>query len=374
MADKIKIGLIGLGRISTLHLNAYKEEFKLNAEIVALCDSNKGKVKEIGDSLNVEAIYTDYKDLLNDNNVDAVEILTPHHMHTEHTVAAAKAGKAISLQKVPCLTLSQMDQMIDAAKKNKVKFRVFENFRFYEPYMKAMELIKAGKIGKVERVDYRMWGGMRVLSSWKVPISAWKWRISEKGNYKSPTIFDDGYHKHSVIAQFLGQPIDSVLAWQGVYKIAGAVKLDTPTVIVYSCKNKAHYGTWNTSTHGRVPMHSKYYGCDEYVDIVGDNGAIFIPGCTGSFFEDCDTSGPGKAGVHWVEKDGVWKSDLTVNTDWADSFVNCSREFIEAIREDRQPEVNPKEARYILQIGLGIIRSVRNNFKEVKLKDVIDTP
>jgi len=67
-------------------------------------------------------------------------------------------------------------------------------------------------------------------------------------------------------------------------------------------------------------------------------------------------------------------SDLDVNTDWANSFLNCSREFIEAIREDRQPEVNPVEARYILQISLAIIRSLRNDFREIQVKDIKDKP
>ncbi|MHA1202759.1 MAG: hypothetical protein ACTSQ4_09575 [Candidatus Heimdallarchaeaceae archaeon] len=63
-----------------------------------------------------------------------------------------------------------------------------------------------------------------------------------------------------------------------------------------------------------------------------------------------------------------------MKTDWMSSFVNCSREFIEGIREDREIELNPKEARYILKIGLAIIRSVRNSFKEIKIKGIVNAP
>jgi len=237
-----------------------------------------------------------------------------------------------------------------------------------------MELINKGIIGKTERVDYRMWSGLSALSEWKVPLSSWKWRFSEEGNYKSPTLFDDGYHKHSIIAQFLGEPIESVLAWQGVTKIQGVIKHDTPAVVVYSCKNKSHYGTWNTSLHKFLPMESDYYACDEYVEIVGEKGIIYVPGCTGSFFESCRDSAPGQAGVHWVDENGEWYSKIDMDTDWASSFINCSREFIEGIKEDREIELNPKEARYILQIGLAIIRSVRNNYQEIKINDIRDKP
>jgi len=374
MVDKVKVGIIGLGRISSLHLSAYKPENKLNAELFAVCDKNKTRAQEVAKEFNVEHVYTNYKDLLANEEIEAVEILTPHHLHAEQTIKAAEAGKHISLQKVPAMTLSEMDAMIAATKKNKVRFRVYENFRFYPPYQFAMNLIEQGVIGKTERVDCRMWNGLNALSDWKVPLLSWKWRFSEKGNYKSPQLFDDGYHKHSIIAQFLGEPIDSVLAWKGEFKIKGVLTHDTPAVVIYSCKDKSHYGTWNVSLHNFLPMESDHYACDEYVEIIGEKGAIFIPGCTGNFFESCGDSAPGQAGVHWVDETGKWKSELNLDTSWASSFMNCSREFIEGIREDREIDLNPKEARYILKIGLAIVRSIRNNFREVKLKEILDAP
>jgi len=374
MADKIKIGIIGLGRISKLHLAAYKPENNLNAELVAICDTNKTKCELVAREYNIDSskIYTHYKDLLNDNSIDAVEILTPHHLHYKMTIDAANAHKSISLQKVPAMTLSEMDEMIKITKENDVKFRIFENFRFYDPYIKAFELIEKGTIGKVDRVDYRMYGGIKTLNQWHVPLSAWKWRISEKSNYKSPNIWDDGYHKHSIIAKFLGEEIESVLAWQGKQKLYGVINLDTPSVIIYSCKTKYRYATWNTSIHDFVPMNNKYYGCDEIVDITGSEGQIIVAGCTGSFYSNCNAGGL-KAGVHWISKDGKWHSITNIETDWAKSFINCSRAFVEGLRNDAENiELNPDEARYILKIGLAIISSIRNNFREINLKEIKD--
>ena len=374
MKDKIKVGIVGLGRISTLHLQAYKPEYNLNAELVAVCDKNKKRIQEVAKDYNIENRYTDYEDFLKNTKIDAVEILTPHNIHTKQTIKAAEAGKHISLQKVPCLTLSEMDQMITTTEKNDVKFRIYENFRFYPPYQFAMNLINKDVIGKTERVDYRMWGALNALSEWKVPLSTWRWRFTEESNYNSPTLFDDGYHKHSIISQFLGEPIDSVLVWQGKFKIQRVIKHDTPSVVIYICKNKSHYGTWNVSTHKFMPLESDFYACDEYVEIIGEKGAIFIPGCTGSLFESCGDSAPGQAGVHWIDETGEWHSKTDIETNWTSSFINCSREFIEGINEDREIELNPKEARNILQIGLAVIRSVRNNFKEIKIKDIKNTP
>lgn len=376
MVDKIRVGIIGLGRISTLHLPAYKPEQGMDAELIAVCDKNKKRVKEVAEEYNVEKAYYDVNDLLNDNEIDAVEILTPHDTHLDITVKAAEAGKHISLQKVPAMTLSEMDKMIDVTKKNRVHFRVFENDRFHPPYLKALDLIKQGVIGKVETVDYRMWNGEKTLSSWKVPLKSWTWRISEKANYKSPIIFDDGFHKHSIIAKFLEpEKIEKVLTWSGGRRIVGgAVKLDAPSVMLYIGKNSTRYGIWNTSMHDFLPMKSDYYGDDEHCEITGQHGMIIVPGCTGRLFENTPEYGPGRPGVHWIGKDGVWHSDTSMKTDWAESFILCSKAFIEMIKTGKQVDLSGEEARYILQITLGLIRSWRNEFQWVKLKDVTDKP
>ena len=97
MVDKIRIGIVGLGRISALHLPAYITENNLNAELVAVCDKNRKRVQQVAEECNVEKQYTDFSDLLQDNTIDAIEILTPHPLHASMTIKAAEAGKHISL-------------------------------------------------------------------------------------------------------------------------------------------------------------------------------------------------------------------------------------------------------------------------------------
>lgn len=373
--DKLRIGVIGLGRISALHLPAYTKKYGIAAELVAVSDTNNKKMTEVATSFNLDYTYKDYRELLRNHDIDAVEILTPHDRHLQMTIDAAKAGKHISLQKIPALSITDMDMMIQEAKREDVWFRVFENFRFYEPYQRAMEIINSGKIGKVERVDYNMVSTMNAMKSWDVPLSSWTWRISEKKNYASPTIIDDGFHKHSMMAQFLDNDIDSVIGWMGNNKYMGVVKLDTPAVMIYQNKKQNRYGVWNSSFHDTIPLKSKYYGSDEWVQITGSNGAIWIPGCTGSWFEEQAVQGPTKAGVHWIgQGDEEWHSETDLDTDWASSFINCSREFVDAIKDNRQPQLDPKTARFVLQIGFALLRSMRNNSKKIRIKDINDKP
>lgn len=378
MTDKLKIGIIGLGRISDLHLAAYRENSDIPAELTAICDKSKKRMQQVATEFNLDEnqCYTDYNELLCSNDVDAVEILVPHNLHEQVTIKALNESKHVSLQKVPAMTLSSFDKMVQVAKEMKVHFRIYENFRFHEPYMKAMELVEQNIIGKTERIDYRMYAGVKTLSAWHVPLKANAWRITEKANYKAPTLFDDGYHKHSVIAWMLDEPIDSIIAWQGKYhikfgKMPTPIRWDTPASVIYTCKNKSHYATWSTSLHNFFPMQSDYYPCDEYMDIIGEKGAIFVPGCTGSWFKD-PNSGPGQEGIHWCTEDGKWHKDTSLNSDWGQSFINCSKNFIQSIKNDRQAALSPKEARYILQIALATVKSTREGYREVKLNEILE--
>src|SRR5690606_38723782 len=93
-------------------------------------------------------ITDDYRSVLADPDVDLVEILLPHHLHLEVALAAIAAGKAVSLQKPMTLDLAQADTLVAAAEASSKPFKVFENFIFYPPVIKAKALIEQGAIGE----------------------------------------------------------------------------------------------------------------------------------------------------------------------------------------------------------------------------------
>ncbi|TFF89480.1 MAG: Gfo/Idh/MocA family oxidoreductase [Promethearchaeota archaeon] len=364
---KLKALFVGTGRISDLNALGYLDSN--DAEIYAVCDLKYGRAKKRADKWGAKKIYTDYNEALKDDNIDLVEVLTPHALHERMVVQACEAGKHVSVQKPPALTLGEMDSMIRAAEKNRVKFKVFENFRFHPPYQSAMDLIKNGVIGDVMTVNCRMWNSVKA-KQWKVPLLTWFWRIKEKHNYKMPMIFDDGYHKHSIIHMFFkGNTIKSVQAWKGGYRIYKIIKVDAPAVIIYKVSNKKH-GTWNTSIAHNLPIKTNYYGCDEFVEIQGQKGIIFINGCTGNMFAGCNCGGPGRQGVYWIDENGDWYEDCSMKTDWKYSFINSTKHFIQCIKEDLDPELNGKDAKEILQISLAIVKSLRSNNVDIPVDSI----
>ncbi len=113
--DHVRMGIIGCGRISTLQVLGYLDHDA--ATVTAVCDSNPDLLTERAAAWGATATYADYRDLLADPNVDAIEILLPHHLHREVTLAALAAGKHVSLQKPPTFTLGELAELDAAAKR-----------------------------------------------------------------------------------------------------------------------------------------------------------------------------------------------------------------------------------------------------------------
>lgn len=369
--DPLRVGFVGAGRISSLHRLHYQDA--ADASLVAICDTNEKLARAKADEWGIprDMVFHDLDAMLRRDEIDAVEILTPHSQHAAQAVLACEAGKHVSVQKVPCMSLSEFDAMQAAARRAGVVLKVYENFQFHPPYRRALEIIESGAIGKAMAVNIRMWSSVKPLGAWDVPISAWKWRISEKDNFKLPNLFDDGYHKHNIVHLFLGKDIHAVSAWNAGFRIYKLVKIDVPAVVSYKTRG-VEYGTWNVSIGHELPVRSDFYGCDEAVEIQCERGIIWVNGCTGNMFHGCECGGPGTPGVYWMDARGEWHADCSMATNWKHSFMACTADFIEAIREGRPPYRSGKEARHVLAVDLAIVASLRAGFKDVRVASITD--
>ena len=134
--------------------------------------------------------------------------------------------------------------MISAADKAGVMLRVYENFVYYSPAVRARQMIEAGEIGEVRAVSLAACFDWHRQHSWDVPLSAWLWRLNEKQCSSSPLVFDHGYHLFSV-AYFLGGPVRHVYAWidrTPLPQAAGLLHIDAPAAIMFQFKAERCYG------------------------------------------------------------------------------------------------------------------------------------
>ena len=337
---KINIGIIGCGRIADLHYLGYKDN--ANAKIIAVCDSDASIAQARKEEWGAARYYTDFRQMLTDAQVDAVEILTPHNCHETMVVEAAAAGKHIAVQKPMANTLASADRMIAAARQAGIVYKVTDNYLFYPPIVTAKKMIAAGDIGEPVALRIKYIGGGS--GGWNVPPSSWEWRMRESAAGRGMITFDHGHHLWAAAWYLLGS-IERVNAW--IDSCDGIV--DCPAIVSWKYNCGAVYGVCDLAFAADLKIPSKYYANDEWLEITGSRGIIFVRRCTGDIH-----SGP----VLNVFSAGAMK-EIAIASDWQTGFSGATHNFIAAITGQAQPRLSGEEAREVLRFSLAIQKSAR---------------
>ena len=275
--------------------------------------------------------------MLADPDVDAVEILTPSRLHAQMTVDAAAAGKHVSVQKPMALTVHEAQEMVDACEAAGVVFKVCENYVFYPPLVRARELIDAGAIGRPLNLGMRMVGA--ALGGWEIAPEAWQWRLEEAAMAGGPQTFDHGHHMYSA-GWFLLGPIDKIHAW--INHIDAVV--DSPATFHWNCADGLAQGSVQFVMSPQMAIPGPYYSNDEWFEVVGTSGILWVNQCTASLRDDLSP-------VVLYNGDGTTRID-DLETDWAAGFDGALRNFVDAIRGEAEPMLSGEEGVEILAYDL----------------------
>jgi predicted dehydrogenase len=342
----VRAAIVGCGRISDLHQLGYRD--RRDARIVAVCDMDASRAQEKATAWGVEKVYTDYEQVLGDKQVDLVELLTPHHLHCPMTVAACQAGKHVSVQKPMALSAAEANQMIDAAQRAGVILRVFENFVYYAPAVRAREMIDAGEIGEVRALRMHVSTGTS-STGWEVPLSAWAWRFDQARCGGGPLVFDHGYHLFS-LAHYLAGPVERVYAWIDGTPVAPGMNLDAPAVVMFQFKAPRCYGVLDIEHTPYTVIDSPYYADDDRVEIIGDLGILSINRYTARTVDLPELM---------LFKDGKTTAIPVEGVEWHDSFIAATRDMIEKLRHGGQPKLDGPTGKAVLQFCLAALESAR---------------
>jgi len=195
----VKIGIIGMGRISAVHIAGIQKAG--NARIVAICDIDPKKLHAAGDRLNIpmEYRFSDYMDLIRCSEVEAVEICTPNYLHASMALAAVQAGKSVEVEKplsTSCAAgISELLAAID--EKQGVNMMCF-SYRFMSAVRYARHLIDRGMLGKIINVNVEY-----LQSGVFIPGRRLEWRFV-KEYAGSGTLADLGVHLIDMTRFLLG--------------------------------------------------------------------------------------------------------------------------------------------------------------------------
>ncbi len=161
--NRINVAVIGIGR-QTVNPNIPQFLKSDHSQVVAVCDADSWRLgngqKQVNDYYSQQKgfsykgcdAYSDFREIMVRKDIDAVMIATPDHWHVPMAIEAARAGKHISLEKPISTCIEHGRQLVKAIKKYGVVTRNDSEFRPLPKFARAVELIRNGRIGKIERI------------------------------------------------------------------------------------------------------------------------------------------------------------------------------------------------------------------------------
>jgi len=213
----LRVGVIGAGVQGEKHVENF-QTFP-NSMVVAVADINRKRAKSVADRFGVQRIYTDFHEMLELKDIDAVSIVLPDHLHLDAGVSAAKAGKHILMEKPLATNVRDGEKIIAAVRKAGVKFMINFSNRWMPALRAAKKEFDEGKLGepvyaymRLNNTIYvptgmlRSWSSNTRLPFWLMSHTIdrvrWLWRseikqvygiarsgVLEKKGFKTPDVY-----------------------------------------------------------------------------------------------------------------------------------------------------------------------------------------
>ncbi len=347
---RLKVGMVGVGNIADLHARGYEEDDR--AEIVAVCDRDEDRAIQRALDWGANAYYTDFGDMLASADLDAVEIMTPHHLHADQVLDALRAGLHVSVERPIALSMEEADQVVNTAQSVDQILQVYEPCLFYKPLLDARNLIDAGEIGDPTAIRVSMTVGKGDGDIWDFESMGEEnamWRFDPKFSGGAPMLYDVGYQTFC-IALFLIGNVERVEVWRSDTEVADGMKLDAPTVAMWKHFQQECYGTMTLNYAPERRMRTEHHPLEALITIEGSRGDIDI----------IRSSDPTQLEAPVELRRDSRKVDYGQrNTAFEDSFIRATKNFISSCRGEDDPLLGLGEARQLLLLTLAYLESSR---------------
>jgi len=249
---KLKFALIGTGGIAQTYAQVFQTSDSCN--LVAVADINQDSAKAFAEPFSAKS-YNDYKDLAENETVDAVIVSTPPNTHPEIAMYFMRRGVNVLCEKPLCLSVAEAKEMIACAETSNVVFTMATKFRYVEDVIKAKAVIASGVLGDIVQFENAFTARVDMSKRWNSDSE-----ISGGG-----VLMDNGTHSVDIIRYFLGA-ISDVLALE----TGGTQKLSVDENVKLLAKTKNGIAasidlTWGINKE--LP---------NFISIYGTNGTLHI--------------------------------------------------------------------------------------------------
>ena len=337
MSEKIVIGIIGGGRIGRLHAENIIYNIP-QVKIKSISDIFSDQVKLWAYDLGIKNVYEDYKEIINDPEINAVLICSSTNTHAQFAVEAAEAGKNIFCEKPIDLNVGKIKEVIAAVEKSGVKCQVGFNRRFDHNFKKVRELVKQGKVGELHII--------KITSRDPAPPPEEYVKVSG-GIFLDMTIHDFDMGRY-----LSGSEVEEVYVQAAVLVepyIGEAGDVDT-AVITLKFKN----GAIGIIDNSRKAV----YGYDQRVEVFGSKGCVTVS-------NDAPTSAVLSC------EEGVFsdKPKYFFLERYKDSYIEEMQDFFKAIANNSDTPVTVVDGLKPVLIGLAAKKSLKEN-RPVKISEI----
>lgn len=331
----MRFAIIGCGRISSKHIEALINNSG-EAELIALCDIIEEKAIERKIQYEVAIkkanvkIYTDYKEMLNNEDIDVVAISTESGYHAEHAIYCLNKNKNVLIEKPMALSVKDADDIIALAKKKNKKVCISHQNRFNPPIQKLRQAIEEGRFGKLIN------GTARIL--WTRDDNYYKqapWRGTKA--LDGGTLMNQCIHNIDLLQWMLGGEVERIHSERDTY--LRNIEMEDFGAILIRFKNRA-IGI----VEGSACVYPR--NLEETLSIFGEKGTVVIGGLAVNEikiweFED-------KKDEEEIES----LRAVAIDNVYGSGHTPLYKDFIDAISLDKEPLINGEEGKKAMEIVL----------------------
>ncbi|MGM0608825.1 MAG: Gfo/Idh/MocA family protein [Candidatus Muiribacteriota bacterium] len=334
---KIKLGLVGCGRISQKHFDAIKNinEFELNA----VCDIKKERADKASQVTNAK-VYYNYNEMISNEKIDCVVLCTPSGIHPEQGIEAAKRKINVISEKPMATNLKMADKLIKTCDENNVELFVIKQNRLNETVKKLKNAIIKGRFGKIYYISCNVF--------WTRPQEYYdmaKWR----GTWE----FDGGAFlnqaSHYVdLVQWLGGPVESVMAFGGT--LERKIETEDTGVAAVKFRNGAMCSI-------NVTMLTYPKNLEGSITVIGEKGTAKIGGIALNQIQ------------HWEFSDyddedkDVFLSNSNPDSVYGYGHTGYYKSVADTMLSKKETDVDGREGRKSLELIMAIYKSIKEGKK-----------
>lgn len=343
----VRVGIIGSQFQADCHAAAIGM-IEDDMSVVAVASPTAAHAQGLADRYKIPHVYTDYKELASDADVEAVTITAPNALHCEMTIAMAQAGKHVICEKPLARTLREADEMISACAAAGVLLMYAEEICFAPKYVRAKELADEGALGEVYLV--------RQTEQHYGPHSDWFWDPERSGG---GVLMDMGCHGIEFARWVLGKPAArTVSAEVGTFVHGSRTQLEDHAIVTIRFEGN-RMGLVEASW-------AKPGGMDDRAEIAGSRGITYADLMRGSSLSTYSDVGYGYAGEKAPDTRGwtftifdeLWHSGIPQEMD---HFVSCVLDTV-------TPQETGADGRAVLELIYAAYRAARTGRVEFPLQ------